>query len=190
MKYYRASELERFLEALDQQLDGPHTITIIGGAAIALAFGGDNATTDIDVFVGMTGPLQLAAHQARRQLLSEIEVSPAQVAELPYGYEDRLRPILGGLAKLRVLVPELYDLVLSKIARGVDRDREHIAALHQLHQLELATLLERYFGEMQQATMRQRDLELNLLNVIDDLFGAEAAREVEAELESRRARSG
>ena len=35
--------------------------------------------------------------------------------------------------------------------------------------------------------MRQRDLELNLLNVIDDLFGAEAAQEVEVQLDSRRA---
>jgi len=52
------------------------------------------------------------------------------VAEVPDDYESRLIDMQAqGLTHLRVLAFERHDLVLAKLARNTDRDREDVVAL-------------------------------------------------------------
>ena len=44
------------------------------------------------------------------------------MADLPYEAEDRFRTVALGLAKLEVMVPDRYDLALSKTVRGYAHD--------------------------------------------------------------------
>lgn len=49
MRRHDSDELLRFLQAVDERLERPAQLIVIGGAAAALAYGAQRATSDIDV---------------------------------------------------------------------------------------------------------------------------------------------
>jgi hypothetical protein len=71
-----------------------------------------------------------------------------------------------GLKKLRLLVVNSYDLVLTKLTRNIDRDRKDVQAVAESEQLSFAVLKKRYEEEMRpyiaDAKAKQDDLTLEL----------------------------
>ncbi|HUG55226.1 MAG TPA: DUF6036 family nucleotidyltransferase [Vicinamibacteria bacterium] len=166
-----------FLRAIDRNLGKPAVVMVIGGAAAAVAYHSDTRTADIDVFRGMTADLAAAAHEARRETGLAIAVSAAPVADLPYNYEERVRPGRGlSLRRLAALFPDKYDLVLSKAVRGYQHDVDAIEGIHRRHRLSLKTLVERFEGEMSQAIGDPRRIRLNMVMVAARLYGDAQAR--------------
>ena len=52
------------------------------------------------------------------------------IADVPDNYEARLIDMrIAGLTQLRLRAFERHDLVLAKLARNIDRDREDVVAL-------------------------------------------------------------
>jgi len=89
MRRYRPRELRLFLEAIDRLLSVPHDLTIIGGAAAALAYGVKQATRDIDT-IGDTAGMQEACERARRETGLEIPVQSVGIFDAPTSFEDRM----------------------------------------------------------------------------------------------------
>jgi hypothetical protein len=180
---YEPREMVAFLRLLDAELAAPTTVTVIGGAAIGLEYDTRHATTDIDLTPIGSDEFWKAVERARAQMPDAIPVQPVGLYAAPYDYEDRRRPLeIAGLRLLRVLVPEVHDLALMKVARGLTHDLEAIDDVHRLHAFDLETLIARYFDTRTQVTGSLDLFKVSFLALIDRLFGADVAKKTEARL--------
>jgi 8-oxo-dGTP pyrophosphatase MutT (NUDIX family) len=174
--------MRTFLEAVDRHLEGPARICIIGGTAAALGYGVETFTNDVDTYESLTDHerLEAAARLASAETGLAIPIVPSGIADLPYDYGDRVRPVMEYLQRLRVFVPDRHDLVLSKIIRWQENDIEHVLALHEREPLSPETLVARYLDEFDQAIGDPRTRDFNFLDCMERLFGElvmERARE-------------
>jgi hypothetical protein len=73
----------------------------------------------------------------------------AAVASLPDSYEQRLRELFPGRFKnIRLFILDPYDLVLSKLSRNAEKDRQDVAHLAKNQKLDPNVLRERYENEL------------------------------------------
>lgn len=85
------------------------------------------------------------------------------VASVPENYEKRLRALLPGqFRNLRLKAFERHDLVLSKLARNLDRDREDVKRLAAKPGLDPTVLKERYDSELRHLLARPERDDLTL----------------------------
>ena len=144
-----------------------------------MAYDSGTETADVDLFVGMSGQIEEAARTAREQTGLAIPVAAAPVADLPYDYEDRLRPARGlRLKKLTLTFPEKYDLALSKAVRGYQHDLDAVEGIHRRHRLSRKTLIGRFEAEMSQAIGDPARLRQNVIMLVARLYGSEEARKL------------
>ncbi len=177
MTRFDRARLVAFLRALDRNLRAPSRAVMIGGAAAAVAYHSGTKTADIDLYSGISKEILEAAQKARWQTGLAIAVAAAPVADLPYHYEERLRPARGlSLAKLSLVFPDKYDLALAKTVRGYQHDIDAIAGIHRRHRLSRKTLVERFETEMSQAGGDPARIRLNLVMVVSRLYGVSEGR--------------
>ena len=114
------------------------------------------------------------------------------MADAPWNFEQRLvRVRAPELKRLRVKVPEKHDLVLMKALRGYEHDIETAVAIHQTSGLVADTLLYRYLGEMDHVVGDPARLDMNILAVVECVFGGTVVEEAERRIRShRRSRRG
>jgi hypothetical protein len=180
MKKYNRVELVTFLKGLDSELTAPVTLLIIGGAAATLRYGATATTKDIDTWNSIPPAVHEAAARARAATGLAIPIEQASVADAPYHYEDRTRRTPLKLQRLHLLVPERHDLALMKVIRGDRHDEDVIAEIHAKTPLALAVLIDRFENEMGHVIKDERILRQQFRQLIDRLFGPEAARSVRA----------
>jgi len=83
---------------------------------------------------------------------------------MPESYEDRLIELFAGRFKdIRLLVPAPYDLVLSKLTRNIERDRQDVEFLVKMRHLDPAVLKERYEKELRPSLIGAPDRHDNTL---------------------------
>ena len=153
MKTFGRREILTFVRSMDESLKKKATLWIVGGAAAAIQYGAQKKTGDIDFIYskGDASDIGRASEEAAAKTGFPIAVSGAAagVTVMPDGFEGRLVDARGlKLSKLTLKVPDKYDLVLSKIAADRPHDMEVVAEVHQRHRLSLATLVERFDGEV------------------------------------------
>lgn len=181
---YRPQDVREFLRLLDRELRRPVTITVIGGAAIGLTCDNRHATTDIDLTPIGDEEFWRAVERARKRMPEPVPVQSAGIYAAPYEYESRRTPLpLDGVRHLRVLVPEVHDLALMKVARGLTHDLEAVQGIHRVHPLDLETLIERYYDTLTQVMGPVENFTLSFLSLVDRLFGAAVAGEIEQRLQ-------
>lgn len=178
---YPSTDIITFLAEVDRQLSEKESMIIIGGAAASLAYRARSTTSDIDTASTINKALSRALSRARKRTGFDIPVSAAGVYDAPYGYEDRLRSFdCAGFTKLSVYVPERHDLVLMKTLRGEEHDIRVIEEIHQEYPLDLGELQKRFLKEMTHITGQLEEKRLNLILLIEQLYGKAAALETEA----------
>ena len=84
MTHFEPSEIQKFLEATDSNLESSFELIIIGGAAAALAYKSSKTTTDIDTVHETPKELKIAFDAATKKTGLAIPVSPAGVFDPPY----------------------------------------------------------------------------------------------------------
>ena len=148
------SPWKQFLEELDSLLDAPVQLHCIGGFAVVAAYGLPRSTNDLDYVTlipyDRVPELEALAgegsHLARKY---KVHVHHAGVATVPESYDERMKELFPGRFKnIRLFVLDPYDLVLSKLSRNVERDREDVAFLAKTLNLQADVLRERYEQEM------------------------------------------
>jgi hypothetical protein len=139
-----------FLEKLDELLEEPVRLDCIGGFAAAMGYGLPRSTNDLDYrtldpydrindLQRLAGPASALAKQ------HGVHLQYTAVDSLPENYEDRLTEIFRGhFENLRLFIPDPYDLVLSKLTRNIERDRQDVEYLARSQHLDPAVLRERY----------------------------------------------
>jgi uncharacterized nucleotidyltransferase DUF6036 len=148
------SPWKEFLEEIDDRLTQPVVLHCIGGFAVVAAYGLPRSTNDLDYFIliprnSVIEIQEIGGEGAPLALKYGVHVHHAGIAVLPDGYEERLLELFPGCFKnLRLLVLESYDLVLSKLCRNEERDRQDVAYLSRTQKLDSGTLRERYEQEL------------------------------------------
>jgi hypothetical protein len=176
--------MREFLRLLDAELVAPITVTVIGGAAIGLEYETRHATTDIDLTPIGDEAFWKAVERVRSRLPDPVPVQPVGLYAAPYDYEDRRRPLeIAELRFLRLLVPEVHDLALMKVARGLTHDLEALEDVHRGHAFDLETLIARYFDTRTQVTGSLELFRLSFLAFVERIFGEGVAKDAERRLE-------
>lgn len=148
------SPWKEFLEELDGLLPEPIELHCIGGFAVVAAHGLPRSTNDLDYFslepYNRARDLQRIAGEcsplARKH---KVHVHHAAVATVPESYEERLTELFPGRFKnLRLFVLDPYDIVLSKLSRNEERDRQDVDYLVKTQHLDANVLRERYEKEL------------------------------------------
>ena len=148
------SPWKEFLEELDGLLDEPFQLHCIGGFAVVVGYGLRRATNDLDYrslvpysrinhLQSMAGPGSALAQKHK------VHVQHTGVESIPENYEQRLVELFPGrFRNVRLFVPEAYDLVLSKLTRNLERDRQDVEFLARTQHLDPSILKERYEKEL------------------------------------------
>ncbi|MGD0841265.1 MAG: DUF6036 family nucleotidyltransferase [Candidatus Acidiferrales bacterium] len=172
-----ASPWREFLEELDALLDEPASLHCIGGFAVIVGYGLPRGTNDLDyraiIPVNLMNKLQdLAGEGSALARKHGLRVQFTGVDCIPESYEDRLVELFPKrFVKLRIFIPDPYDLVLSKLTRNVRRDREDVEFLAKSRNLDAAILKERYVKEMKPLLIGAEDRhDATLAYWIDDYF--------------------
>lgn len=140
-------------------------------------YGSPRETIDLDVVVLAPGePSAALLEKARKgsELHRRHKLYLDHIAwvKVPEDYEERLTEILPGVFKrLRLCVLDPYDLVLTKLERNVERDREDVQYLAKAIPLDPAVLKERYEKELrwQMGIPEREDLTMKLwLEMIEE----------------------
>jgi hypothetical protein len=143
-----------FLHALDELLDERFELHCIGGFAVVAAYDLPRSTNDLDyrtlVPYNRISELQrIAGPGSALARKYQVHLQYTGIDSMPEGYELRLTDPFDGVFKnLRLLVPDPYDLVLSKLSRNAARDREDVNYLAKFCNLDAGTLKERYEREL------------------------------------------
>jgi len=148
------SPWREFLGELDALLDEPIELHCIGGFAVVAGYGLPRGTNDLDYrtvvpynrindLQRMAGPGSALARKHK------VYVQHTGVESMPENYEERLTELHAGCFKnIRLFVPDAYDLVLSKLSRNIERDREDVEYLAKTQHLDPEILRERYTKEL------------------------------------------
>jgi hypothetical protein len=174
-------QIIRFLRAVDSALKDDVEVFVVGGLAAILQYDAAVKTADMDVYAiveGRQSDLKHASRVATDATGITLAINPATITELPWNYEDRLKRVRGlRLKKLHMIVPDKYDLVLSKALRGHEHDLETIASIHEHHHLAEKTLAQRFEDEIWKiAVGNPRNFARNMLQVMQMLYGASRAK--------------
>lgn len=148
------SPWKEFLEELDGLLSEPIELHCIGGFAVVTAYGLPRSTNDLDYFslepCNLAREVQdLAGEGSPLARKHKVHVHHAAVATVPESYDERLAELFAGRFKnLRLFILDPYDIVLSKLSRNQERDREDVAYLVKAKDLDPKVLRARYEKEL------------------------------------------
>jgi hypothetical protein len=168
------------LVALDQQLTQDTELHCMGGFVLAEHYGLVRATGDVDVLESAgTDKATIARLAGRGSALHKrhrVYIDIVTVADVPDDYDTRLETMdIEGLTRLRLKVFERHDLVLAKLCRNIDRDREDVVALVRGRPgLDIDVLRQRYQEELRPKLGRpeREDLTLRLwIEIIEEIRG-------------------
>jgi Nucleotidyltransferase of unknown function (DUF6036) len=148
------SPWREFLGELDALLDERIQLHCIGGFALVAGYGLPRSTNDLDYrslvpynrindLQRMAGPGSALARKYK------VHVQYTGVESIPENYDERLTELCAGSFKnIRLFVPDAYDLVLSKLSRNIERDRQDVEFLAKTRHLDPMVLRERYETEL------------------------------------------
>ncbi len=157
MKQAGREELLAFLRDIDARLDGEGLKSgidfyVLGGAAAVAAYGAPRGTTDIDALIDderiqrklgeWAGPgkelaLKHGIYFQSANLTLMLLEDPDWRGRCVEMFRDKLR-------HLRVMAAGKEDLILSKLSRYNDRDREDIRFIAERHKIDVRKLIAYY----------------------------------------------
>ncbi|HEV3254684.1 MAG TPA: DUF6036 family nucleotidyltransferase [Candidatus Acidoferrales bacterium] len=126
----------------------------IGGFAVVMGYGLPRSTNDLDyrslIPHNRIGDLQeLAGPGSTLAQKHKVHLQHTGVESMPESYGERLSELFAShFRNLRLFIPDPYDLVLSKLGRNMERDREDVEYLAKTCRLDAKILLERYASEL------------------------------------------
>jgi hypothetical protein len=158
-----------FLRELDALVGEPTELHCLGGFVIVGLHDSARVTADVDVVeVRGAAPARLTAIAGKGSDLHrrhKVYLDIVTVASYPENYEQRLVPLFPvEFEHLRLMAFEVHDLVLAKLARNIDRDREDLRRLASHPGLDPDLLARRYHEEVrfQFGRPENGDVTLNL----------------------------
>jgi serine/threonine protein kinase len=164
---YGREQLVAFLSEIDEMLDGPAPMEIVGGAAALLAYGAASPTSDINTFSALDQRIEQVIPLTTQRIPIRLSKRPRP----PFDYEERRQRLSLGMRNLVLWVPDRHDLLLMKMLRASDRDVQAIEEMHRARAFNLEQIVERYNNEIGLAISSDEASYRRLQQVIEVLFG-------------------
>ena len=154
------SPWREFMSDVDDALAARHNgepieLHCVGGFAVAMRYGLHRTTADLDIVEavpssGLQAVLSLGGRGTPLARKHRLHIDAgSRVATLPENYASRLVDLFpGSMRRLRLRVPDAYDLALSKLERNIGRDREDVLVIARAAHLDPNILRERYMAEL------------------------------------------
>jgi hypothetical protein len=147
-----ASQWQDFLSEIDQLLAAPTQITCIGGFVLTEIHGASRNTGDLDLIKSSSETIEelqnIAGKGSALHKKHKLYVEYVGIVTMPLEYESRLIPLQLPLEKLMIFIPEVYDLILSKLERNSPKDQADIEFLARRYDLSYETLRKRFDDEL------------------------------------------
>jgi len=154
MPYELPEPWKRFLIDLDRMVSSHVTLHCLGGFVVTACYGLPRPTGDLDVLRVLPSDSQaalvtLAGKNSELHKKHGVYLDVVTVATHPENYEERLAEVFPGACQhIHLFALDPYDLVLAKLERNLQRDRDDFAYLAQTVPLDLSILRNRYNDEM------------------------------------------
>jgi hypothetical protein len=167
-KHALPSPWREFLTELDSKLTEPLALHRIGGFALSFFYGLGRSTADIDYYTAVPANLNLDEIAGEGSALAKkykVRLHRVAVTNLPEDYETRLAEMVPRqFQSLKLLIPDPYDCILSKLERNSSKDRDDAEYLFKAQKLDSQRLQERYEKELRPylANVARHDLTLRL----------------------------
>ena len=142
-----------FLTDLDRRLAAPAELHCLGGFVVADRYDVTRTTADLDVLHTVNETSRIVAALAGRgtpmHTRHKVYVDVVAVAIVPENYEARLVDLHSGAFRhIRLRALDVHDLVLAKLTRNIDRDRDDVRRLARHPGLDPRVLERRYYDEL------------------------------------------
>jgi hypothetical protein len=163
----------RFLTELDGMISSDVSLHCLGGFVVTACYGLPRPTGDLDVVLIFPSDaqallLELAGRESELHKKHDVYLDVVTIATYPDNYEQRLAEVFVGACRhIRLFALDAYDLVLAKLERNLQRDRDDFAYLAQIVPLDLSILRNRYNEEMRVYLGRPEREDLTLQLWID-----------------------
>lgn len=138
-----------FLRDVDQRLQEEITLHCLGGFVLRVMYDIPRHTGDLDYLEAIPSSStelldEVAGENSALAKRHGLWIHFAGPTDMPDDYEDRLTDITDGLKYLKLLVPDIYDLLLSKLPRNGPKDRDDVKYVIQREGLSFDKLRERF----------------------------------------------
>jgi len=179
MQYWQ--KLHEYLQEIDNKLDRPLEVTIIGGAALILKYHHVRVTYDIDI-LNAPDARMLSSFVEQHKALNEKYKIPIHVIDSSFFpvtddfLEKRVRYAEDAFKNLKVLILDLYDLILSKLDRCNSKDRDDIQWLKENFIIDVERLIKAY-QEGRRNALNPGRVDGNFLYILDAVFGKTMSEE-------------
>ena len=158
MPIFPPSPWKEFLQDLDAEVTEACRLPCFGGFAVTLEYGVSRSTVDIDVLD--VAPPRMAATLMKDggkgsalAIRHKVYLDIVGIANAPYDYESRLRPMYpGAFQHLHLLVMDPYDVALTKLKRDSDKDFQDVLQLAEKIPFDLDLFERRYQEELRDNT--------------------------------------
>ena len=144
-----------FLDQIDSRLSAPVDLHCLGGFVVSVCHGLQRPTADLDVLPAAAPRRnldELATLGGKGSPLARqyhVYIDIVTIATVPESYERRLKPVfLKRFRKLRLFTLDPYDLILAKLERNHEVDRDDVRFLATAAPLDVNVLRELYAREL------------------------------------------
>jgi len=172
------SPWKEFLAELDGILHQPLELHCIGGFVFAHFYGLPRTTGDIDYYTATPANLKLddvAGQGSPLHAKHGVWLHRVAVANLPEDYVSRLTDMAPGEFKfLKLLMPDPYDCILSKLERNAAKDRDDADFPFRSQELDAGLLRDRYKTELRHNLIGNVDWHDRTLELWIEIFGSKA----------------
>ena len=143
-----------FLDQIDGRLSAPVDLHCLGGFVVSVCYGLQRPTADLDVLPAASRRNldELATLGGKGSPLARqhrVNIDIVTVATVPESYERRLKRIFRDrFTTLRLFALDSYDLILAKLERNHEVDRDDVRYLATAVPLDVSALRELYVREL------------------------------------------
>ncbi len=149
-----------FLHEIDELVTEETHLHCLGGFVVTQLYGSPRETSDIDfltIIGNRDGLIEQAGEGSFLDTKYGIYLDSVGVATTPEDYEDRLTEMFAGEFKnIRIWALDPYDIVLTKLERNANIDRDDVEYLADAIPLDINILRKRYQDEFRVYVKNER----------------------------------
>lgn len=167
--------IEELIQKVSGKMHGHATIILIGSAASIVGYDTKKNTHDVDTYNTLKKEFITAWDEACVELGISLSIGSSPVFTPPDGFEDRIHESDISTSKISVKYIDAYDFIISKIARGLEKDVEDINAIKRKVNIDAEKLIRLFFDEfLYVSAIGSHSMAIiNLKDLIEHLFGRE-----------------
>lgn len=177
-------QVEELFKNIDAKLQKQIDLFVIGGVSAVLGYNVTKITDDVDIDGKVDSELDTLFNQEAKKLNLDLYLSSKGVFFPPEDYRSRAHFTDYPKNKLRVWFLNQYDLAISKIDRGLDKDYDDIKRVHEKSPFDRNQLINLFNDEYINvvATGNLREKKMNLIDLISNLFGDSAVEDTKKQI--------